>query len=356
VRSNRKVATKGRWNTLAITAAGIAAVVVAGLVIWFLVFSGAYASRADSLVFERDIAVDQGASLDPTKVLSTGTSRIRLNDLCSEELRNRWGADGQGEDGVGLTAVFVRKSGTRIISRDTVTIPSWQYADETALPDRRALVRDRCEALRAQSTAFMAPVSRKCVMAVVVDTTSGMNAILSRRAREVITDSSERLTGRTCGAGGFYAYRLTATPSQGDRWRVNRGPGFGAEMRGVESWLLESQPEQAESSVLRGLAASLVEISRLQPADIIRVDVFTDGLENVGDRSVYRDQTLLDGGNWPRLDVAWDPRSLQLRGFDIHLHPLPGQSDRTAALTARAFQYLKDRLERAGATVTIDTL
>jgi len=347
---------KARKNRrLVIIATALAAVVLAAAV-YLLVFSGTYTPQTDELIYERDIATDGGVRLDPATVVSLGTVRTNLRSLCSQEQRDRWGADAQGADGVGLRAVFVRKSGTREVSRETVTIPSWQTSDETPLPTRRALVAERCNALSALSTAFVAPVTRNCVMALVVDTTNGMDAVLNRRARETITESRDRLSGETCGAGGFYLYRLTATPSQGDRWRVLRGRGFEEGMRGAETWLLASQPEQGESSVLRGLAASLTEIARLQPADVVRVDIFTDGLENVGDRSVYRDASLLDEENWPVLDGAWDPASLRLAGLDVHLRPLPNQSEKSSALSQRAFLYLKARLEQAGARVTTEPL
>ena len=330
-----------------------------GFGVYKVVFDEKFVKQTDVAVFSRDIAKDGGAQLPLMTLVTAGKSQVRYSSICSGEGRSRYGADLETPNGVGLKATFVRMSGTREISRETLTIPAWSRVDETGQHERRNLVAQKCVELEAMAARFAAPVERSCVMATVVDTTEGMSAILVRRVSESVADSKKRLTGGTCASGGFYAYRISESPSQGDRYRVLLGPKFAAGMTEAEQGLLSLQKAEGQSSVLRGLSASLTEIARQQPVDVLRVDIYTDGLENVTDvpdRSVYEDPSLLDEPNWAKLDAAWNPTGLKLAGLEIHLHPLPGQGERAAMLSGKAFAYLKVRLEAAGATVIVEPL
>lgn len=359
--SRHKRAEKEKLKEVLVTAATIVlfALIVGGA-IWFIQFRKTYTPQTDEVVFTRDIAIDQGERLDPMTVLSTGTSPIHLSDLCSKELQGRWGADGKVPGGVGLNATFVWKSGSRVISTNTVTIPSWQKLDDTPEPARRALVKNKCDTLIAYRDTFMAPVARTCNMLLVVDATSSIKPPLVTRASEVLAKANAMLNGPTCtnATGASYLYRLTANPSQSDRHEVDKGGGFEAGMKEATTWLFKPQGDQPQSSVLYGLGAALTEAARLPKSDLTRVNVFTDALENVGERSVYpkHHPELLNPENWAGLDVAWTPSELHLEGLDVHLYPLPGQSPNDAALSKKAFTYVKDRLEKAGATVTIEPL
>lgn len=348
---------KSRSRRLFIIISVALAVLLVGTAVWAIAFRGDYTSRTEAFNYSRNIAQDDGRQLSQVSVLPKGGT-VRLADVCSEERMDRYGADGQGMDGVGLRVTFTQTSGRRVVSQETLVIPAWHSQDEEPLPTRRALVAQKCRTFTAMAERFTAPVKRSCVMATVVDTTEGMGATLVRRVRETFMDSRAQLAGSTCGSGAFYAYRISENPSQGDRYRVARAD-LATGMPAAEDWFFASQPASGQSSVLRGLAASLTEIARQQPVDVLRVDVYTDGLENVTDvpdRSVYRDPTLLDPENWAKLDLAWAPTSLKLTGVQVHLHPLPDQGERATALSALAFVYLKDRLERAGATVIIEPL
>ncbi len=350
---------KRPWGlVIAISIVGLVALIAAGLAVKMLMFNDHFQTRTDTIVFTRDIARDNGRFVD-LAALVADNKQTRYADICpssdDDKAHSPYSADLEQPNGRGLNAVFVRVSGNRQISKETLTILPWRTDEETSQRDRRNLFEQKCSELAAMAERFAARANRTCVQALVVDTTNGMDSILSSRVHETLAASGALLTGSTCADGGLYAYRLTENPSQGDRRTVTRAD-YKTGSKDVESWLIQSQREQGESSVLRGLAAALTEISRLPPADVARVNVFTDGLENVGERSAYKHDELLDPAGWPELDKAWNPAGLKLTGLDVHLYPLPGQNDVNTGKMMRALTYLKTRIENAGGTATIEPL
>ena len=326
------------------------AILAFGVVAWFIATRGrGFTPTIETVTFERDVRIDHGVKLDPNNIIST--NKRPFDEIFSKENMGRYGADTVIPDGVGLTATFRVKRGSLILKERTFTLPGWQYLEETTNSDRRALVESRRPEFEDLVAEFAAPVDVNFISAVVVDTTDGVSDMVKERVANTMADTVGDLAS---GKSTVYAYTLHELAYQGNRQKIV--PNSSADITNALDSFLAAKGAAGQSSVLRGLQSVVTDINSIRKGEPIRIDVWTDGLENTESISVYSTPSLLDPGpdGWEKLDGAWNPTSLDLAGLELYLHPLPPSSSQHERMTFQGLEYLRDRLSDAGATVTVE--
>ena len=330
-----------RTGLVVVLGLGMAIGAICGLV-WFVSsLSQDFESQVDTYTFERNVRENPGQALDPDNIKALD-SDVLLSEIFSEERANRYGADLQPPDGVGLSVTFLWRSNGNIIREESFNLPAWEEFEQTSNHDRRKLVEQMQGRFEVLVDEFTKPVSAEFVFAFVVDTTEGVGDQLRQRVEEVFQASNYAELSSSNDVTGYF-YRIDASAYQGRRQKADDADGFARRLE----WLL-SDGESPNSSVYEGLRAALHELSREKQPEVL---LFTDGLENTPSVSVYKQPALLDEGSWSKLDEVWDPASLDLGELQIRLFPLPPQNTRHEELMSRGLDYLEDRLTAAGATV-----
>lgn len=324
---------------------------------YFILRRPAYTPHVDVFTFERNIDVDEGQPLVAAKLVSR--EGVRLTEIFNPSRRaftperfSRYGADRSNPmgGGIGLKVKFVTINGERIETKEFI-LPGW-YAFErpTTRPQRRTEVKAAEPRFAQAIEAFAAPISIRRTFGIALDITEGVQPALSKRVRKIIDEThAVKLGADPKNSVILSLYNITESPYQGGRERpdITRPESVRA---GLE-WLLKERPAQSRSSVLRGLVAVLEEMSR---GGNPRLDVFSDGLENTEELSVYKKPELLEEVNWVTLDGIAHLENLKLSGLAVHIHPLPAKSARYAELMEKGLAYLADRLKKAGATVKVE--
>lgn len=303
--------------------------------------------QTERLVFTRNVSKDGGVKLDPSSVISKeGT---RLTEVFSLERINRIGADANPPDGIGLTVIFLTMNGTREIKREVFSIPEWKKHLDTSYGKRREIVEQAAIDFKKSIAIFTDPVRLNLTFGIVVDTTEGVDPRLKERVQEVIGEIGALELVDKGHSVVLNMYHITESSYQGGRRRIKLKPSNVTE---AEQWLL-SGTEQSNSSVLRGLRSILQEI--FQAGGNPRLDIFTDGLENLPELSVYKNPELLEDDNWGRIDEVAHIEALKLKGMEIHLYPLPPRNSRHEEMMEKGLAYLEDRLKKAGAEVKLES-
>lgn len=293
-------------------------------------------NQVDTFTFERDIALDRGQQLDLADVKATdGTI---ASELFSATNIGRWGADGKGEDFVGLIVEFrILEDGELIGEPRVLEIPN--PARQGDFPERRRLIDEKRQEFAERLEGFASSVSLDLSYGLIVDTTEGVGEILTRRVRESVDSAKSFGNDETL----FLVYRIDDSGYQGDRGRHTL-----ADLDEGLAYALTPRPGTKSSSLFEGLYAALREMSGKSSP---RVTIFTDGLENTDALSVYRDEGLLAPERWGELDKVIDWTTLSLDGMRIDLYPLPPKGKRHEELSSKGLDYLESRLAEAGADV-----
>ena len=328
---------------LALSAIGV----VAG---YYINLGRGFTPTIETVTFERDVRVDHGDELDPTTITSV-EEHVPLTDVFNKANMGRYGADTIAPDGVGLTVRFLTKRGATTIREEIFSIPAWERFEETTNEDRRRLVESRRPEFEGLVAEFAAPVDVNFISAVVVDTTEGVSDMLKERVANTMSDTVGDLAS---GKSTVYAYTLHELAYQGNRQKIV--PNSSADITNSLDSFLAAKGAAGQSSVLRGLQSVVTDINSIRKGEPIRIDVWTDGLENTETLSVYSTPSLLAPGpdGWEKLDRAWSLSGIDLRGLELYLHPLPPSSSQHERMTFQGLEYLRDRLSDAGATVTVE--
>jgi hypothetical protein len=334
-------------------------IIVVGVVaLVFALRKDNYVSKIETLTFERNIDADEGRQLNPADLITT--DGVRLLDIYSlntkkftSERFSRYGADRTKQGGEGVRINFVQKGGGKV---DTAifTLNSWKYFEQTTRPVRRKEVEEAEPYLASLIENFVASVGIKRAFGIALDVTEGVTPELAKRVREVVENTHAVQFGIDLKNNiVLNMYNITESPYQGGRQRPNLNNP--EEVATSINWLLQVRPEQSQSSILRGLIAICTEMEYKEWHPVLHV--FTNGLENLPELSVYKHPEFLNNeAGWSKLDQIADLSKLKLEGMEIHLHPLPVSKTSPVNLMEKGLNYLADRLTKAGASVIIEPL
>lgn len=317
----------------------------------FMVHRGGSTPPADQFVFERDVLTDHGDALDMNEITSADEFHVRLVDVLNQENIGRYGHDQTPPNGGSLKVTFRVKRGMTTLPETTFVIPEQERRSNNE--KRRQFVEEKRQKFVELAEKFAASIDVNFAFAVVVDTTEGINPELEG----TILSMTRRAVGDLAdGKSTVYAYQLHELSYQGSRQAIT--PKSPTDLTNALDSFLAAKGVAGQSSVLRGIQNVLTDINSTRKGEPIRVDVWTDGLENTESHSVYSMPLLLDpaGDGWEKLDGVWSPTSLDLTGLEIHLHPLPPKSQRHEDMTIMGLDYLADRLRAAGAQVTVEVI
>lgn len=313
---------------------------------------GDFKPTTEAHVYERNL-LDKNDGGEPQHD-ATSDKGVSINDLFDEDNTRRYGYDGTQPDGVGLEVTLRVKRGKTLVSEEKFNIPRWETFEEGHNnPARVALVEAKKTEFEKLAAQFLAAKEMAYTFAVVVDTTEGVGSALRSRVNDTLTDA----LGTQYGKAEVKLYTLYEMAYQGGRQRVK--PKSAEDLKSkLESFLGGDDKPRANSSVVRGLASVLTDVKHgLREDDTIEVHIWTDGLENTEEISVYKDPTLLaEQGGWPRLDAGWNPTTLKFSGLDIHIHPLPPKNHHYEEQMEKGLEYLNRRLTDTGAKVTIEAI
>jgi hypothetical protein len=322
------------------------AVFVFGAVVYFGVIrdEGTFAPQTLTAVFERDVMKDQGSALDPSAIVSK--NQIHLDAVCSKEQFHHFsGHDGMHKApfGVGANVTLAIMSGNRQIGQIPVApLPPWKVDEETDNPTRLYMVKHWCADFQQQVGAFTRPLQITRVNALIVDTTDGIRPDLAHRIREKATD--------ICTLGGsLYIYNLSQQNYQGGRQRLSCG-----DSQGIESALstLLSSKADPRSSIYGGIHESFGELADFvhqDPHTLVKVYIFTDGVENTESQDFYHNPQFIDEQNWGALDPVLGTANLNMSGMRVSIYPTPDETHKK--LVDDSINYLVDRFTKAGAVV-----
>ncbi len=323
----------------------VIAIVIGSVVTYYANLGKGFIPQTEKLTFTRDVRKDGGVKLDPSKVISM--EGVRLTEVFSQERMNRIGADTNPPDGVGLSVDFIIFNGSQELKRETFLIPGWQKY-EAKFEDRREFVKSEAVRFKEPADRFTDVVKLKLTFGIVVDTTEGVDSRLSARVKEVIRETGVVELASKGHSVVLNMYHITESSYQGGRRRVKLRP---PDIAAAEQWLLNGN-EESNSSVLRGLHSILQEMSTT--GESLRLDIFTDGLENLKEFSMYQRPEVLEEGHWGKIDEVAHLEALKLEGVEIHLYPLPPRNSRHEMMMEKAHSYLADRLTKAGANVKLE--
>ncbi len=304
--------------------------------------------------FERDVQKDQGMALVPQDLTSTDNSHVRLTEVFSAERTTAYAgfAKSGKPSGGELTVEFIWKSGDKKDRTDKFIIEEDKTESDNS--GRNRFVAQKKIEFGKRIGEFVAPVSVHTTFGIALDVTEGVKPELAKRVRQVIDETrAVQLGADKKNSVVLNLYNITQSPYQGGRERPNLASP--SEMKASIDWLVKERPSQSQSSILRGLEAVLLEMIEYRDQNP-RLDIFTDGLENLQELSVYRDPSLLDVKNWSKLDEVADLKNFKLKGLTIHIHPLPAASPSHANMMEKGLDYLADRLRKAEAKVIVDPL
>ncbi len=332
------------------------AILAAAIGLTMFLWGEKYTPKEDFLVFEREVEADGGLAIDASTLVST--EGVRLTDIFLQESKKfsakslkRYGAERPTPEepgGYGLKLTFVTKDGDKILSSNIFQLKGWLKFEQTTRPNRRKELTGSQPELAKAIEAFTGPVAIKRAFGVALDTTEGVSDDLAKRVRQIVDETR----AVQLGADGknkiaLNLYHISEDPYQGGRQRPNLG--MEAEVKASTDWLVEGKAKP-KSSVLRGLMPILKEMMENKDSRP-KLHIFTDGLENLPEASVYKNPELLEEANWSKLDQIADIGALNLKGLTVHLHPLPVSRP---ALMEKGLKYLENRLKKAGAQVKIE--
>jgi hypothetical protein len=180
---------------------------------------------------------------------------------------------------------------------------------------------------------------------MVVDVTSGVSPVLDARVRENIKDVVTGTCGLPGGSGQFYGYHISENEDVGERKRVDLCPSVD---NGTVGWLLTTDIGVKERSAvflsIKTLLTELMRKERSRSDTAIRVDIYTDGLENTDKVNSYRHPEVFERENWKMLDKNFGIDDVELEGIEVHIHPLPLADGIQKDTSKKAIAYLADRL------------
>ena len=319
----------------------LAALSFIGVAVWMGIRDRlAFEPMTQPFTFERDVRQDKGIELKVDPVSKEG---VKLSEVFSKDRMESYGAEGHLPEGVGLNVTFVWKKGEKEIQTKQFSIPGWETYEPESTSARREFVSQKKGEFDKLADEFRAAVPIKFIFAVVVDTTEGVDGRLMRQ----VHDGSDETIGVLAeyNKATVYLYNLSDLAYQGDRRKIQ--PQTVTELgNSVDSFLSGRKPEN-KSSILRGLRKVIEDLNAVRGDEPAQVDIWTDGLENTEDVSVYHDRSLLDEANWDRLDGVWNPERLNLDGLTIRLHPLPPPPGNRnyEKQQDRGLEYLQNRLQ-----------
>jgi hypothetical protein len=351
---NTDQSKKVTWTHVGIVALVIGVLVlIVFLFFKFVMVGGEWKEHTDNYMFVRDLTTNQDKVSANDLVAADGT---RLSTVCSKDAINtRYGASSDDSlGGYGLTVMFKTAIGKRSLDEKVFTLLGWKHSEETTNNDRQNFAIGKCAEFEQMVAEFTGPMKLDHVEAAIVDTTNGMSPVLVKRIHGVIADAQ---SGIRCGKGErnfLFAYHLTVQAYQGGRSKADFCSS--EEVQAAANWLAKERPQERQSSVLRGLTAAFTELAAYvanNPRTVVRIDVFTDGLENTDELSVYKDRSVVDTNNWSKMDAYFVVSGLNLAGVEIHLHPLE-EPNSDILLQDKALRYLKQRLAARGAKVTVE--
>lgn len=324
----------------------VAIAAIGSVVVYYANLGKGFKSQTERLVFVRDVRKDSGTELDPSTIVSEDGTHTRLTEVFSPERVGRIENNGDS-----LLVEFFTMSGSQEISHETVKVSGWSRYRETSSKKMRDLAEEVRDGKFKEAVAkFTGPVLISVTFGIVVDTTEGVSQELRNRVHEVIQELGIVELAKKGHSVALNMYHITESSYQGGRRRIKLKP---SNIAGAENWLL-SGTEQNSSSVLRGLRSILQEMS--QTGGSPRLDIFTDGLENLpGELSVYKNPELQENGNWEKIDKIAHLETLKLKGMEIHLYPLPPRNSRHEEMMEKGLAYLADRLGNAGAKVALES-
>jgi hypothetical protein len=321
-------------------------IAVLGAIIFILleVFRGNanFKPETDTATFVRNVKANPGIIKPEEIEASDGTLKgVRLSEIFSLEQTARYGVQTDNpHQGVGLEVVGVIINGGKT---DTLkfAIKGWQrFEEEGSNNARNQMVQAKKKEFSEFISKFTSEFQSNTTSIFVVDRSEGISKTLDYVVRKEVDQIGT--------INHLIAFQLGENSYQGERRETNK-PG---EIEGILDWLLEPGGEEKNTSLIRGLYDVFSAIAEYTAQDP-EVDVYTDGLENTSTVSVYRNLSLLEKDGWEKLDQVKDLSKLTLDGVTIRLHPLPPKSERYRVMQDKGLEYLKDRLKRAGATVTI---
>ena len=322
-------------------AGGIAAILVAGaLAALALSTGGNFTPQQDTYTFVCDLRDGPCGN-----IASEENSDVRLDTLFSEENMQRWGADGDMPDGVGLHTEFRTVIGSRTLSTVPFDIPKWEFFEQEDNPIRNGTVRKKKKSeFETLASGFkQGPVGGvKFVHVIVLDTTSGVTPALESRVRATIG---------ACTAGTIVLAQLSNDWYQGEPPVIDCAA---PDETKIATWF---SARSAESSSilggLRGVFADVVERIRKEPNIIVDVTVFTDGLEYSDTLDFYgKPELVRKRENWPTLDAAFGIGNLDLKGVLVIIRPLPVVGSEKPTMEA-SHGYIAERVTAQGATAEI---
>lgn len=307
-----------------------------------------FTPQTDHLVFVRDVRKDGGTSLKPENVISADRTRTRLTET---EIFSP-GRISRIQEGRGLLVDFFVMNGAQQISRETLKVTGWDKYEEIAghgvtSEDMLNAAEEERKRFRGVVDKFVSPLSISVTFGIVVDTTEGVSQELKNRVHEVIQELGAVDLAKKGHSVKLNMYHITESSYQGGRRRIKLKP---SNIEEAEQWLL-SGTEQSNSSVLRGLFSILQETSEAEGNTSLYI--FTDGLENLPELSVYEQPDLLEERNWEKIDEVAHLENLKLQGMEVHLHPLPPNNSRHEKMMEKGLAYLADRLTKTGAKVEL---
>ena len=333
--------------------AALAIVIAVAAIAMILKGSTRVRATPDALTFERDVTVDMGTALSSADVVSV-SNHVRMSEVFSLERIARYGGYrhtmADNPSGGAVTITLRWKTGDKVTREEKLVLP--EDTTENNNSARNRLVVEKRTEFDRMAREFCSPIRMSYSFGLIVDTTEGVDDRLADRVREVVGDLRAAELAKAGNAVTMGLYHVTESSYMGGRRRIDLAKN---ELSAGLEWLLSPEKEEDRSSALRGLAASLGEMSKA--GGNIRVDIFSDGLENTDTLSVYKTPKLLDDEEgWAKLDAVANLAGLELKGVNIHLHPLPPKSARHEAVMERGLAYLANRLAKAGATVRMEPL
>lgn len=361
----KRNATARARNTQLLAGLGLIAIALAvvglGWMVWSVTFSTPpFTPKMTTLTFTRDIARDTGR-LDSSKIFSSAGPKILLSEVFSDVRRTAL----LPPYGEGLKVTFTTFNGGQQIGPPVeFSHVGWTRFEEDDNPDRVRKVREGEKRFADLVEKFTAPVIHSRVRAVVLDTTDGVKTdtpttTLAGRVNDLINSWA----GGGCDNGSVYlAYKIGVANGayQGGRQKAPLCSANNAFVA-ANTWLLQRTQAGNSSPVFEGLVAILDELAQLikeDPATVVELHLFTDGIQNSGQLNAYHQKWrtgdgagMFKGDNWAALDTVLDLRRLNLRGVTIHLHEVPTRSPEENAWMKAAHGYIAARLEWKGAVV-----
>lgn len=331
---------------------------LASIPVYFFMSGTDFTPSKDTFIFTRDIRQDRGRELtDWSRIVATGGSKkgLHLSEVFSDVQQKRYGFDTDAlTGGVGLEVTGIIKNGDQVIKKVSFKIVGWEVYEEGGNNDaRNALVADKKSEFEGSFIReFTGQIEMKFTFAVVLDATEGVDEVLARRVREVVQETKAEEFAEQGADVIVVLYHVTESAYQGGRHKIRVVTKRGDLEKSME-WFLGPQKEEKSSSVLRGMLSIFREVEGYKD-ESPSIHLFSDGLENLPELSVYRNPELLEEENWSKLDEVADLGSLDLTGIEIYLHPLPPKNARHEAMMEGGLQYLRSRLKQAGASVRIE--